>query len=88
MAYSGTKQEAIKELQVHEKDTGSAEVQIGILTSRIAHLTEHLKEHKHDHHSRRGLLGLVGKRGSLLRYLRGKDAEKYKEVIKTLGLRG
>ncbi len=82
------KQTVIKELQAHEGDTGSTQVQIGILTTRIAHLTEHLKLHKHDHHSRRGLLSLVGKRGSLLRYLRGRDAEKYKEVVQLLKLRG
>ena len=88
MAYSGTKQEVIKELQSHENDTGSAEVQIGVLTARISHLTEHLKLHKHDHHSRRGLLMLVGRRGALLRYLRRKSADRYKEVVSTLGLRG
>ncbi len=82
------KQNVIKELQAHEGDTGSTQVQIGILTTRIAHLTEHLKIHKHDHHSRRGLLSLVGRRGSLLRYLRGRDAEKYKEVVQHLKLRG
>ncbi|MCY4109062.1 MAG: 30S ribosomal protein S15 [Chloroflexi bacterium] len=82
------KQRVIQELQTHEGDTGSTQVQIGILTTRIAHLTEHLKVHKHDHHSRRGLLGLVGRRGSLLRYLRGRDAEKYKEVVRHLKLRG
>lgn len=82
------KQRVIQELQAHETDTGSTQVQIGILTTRIAHLTEHLKVHKHDHHSRRGLLTLVGRRGSLLRYLRGRDAEKYKEVVRHLKLRG
>lgn len=82
------KQNVIQELQAHETDTGSTQVQIGILTTRIAHLTEHLKVHKHDHHSRRGLLVLVGKRGALLRYLRGRDAAKYKEVVRHLKLRG
>ena len=85
---SPNKQRVIQELQTHEADTGSTQVQIGILTTRIAHLTEHLKVHKHDHHSRRGLLTLVGRRGSLLRYLRGRDAEKYKEVVRHLKLRG
>ncbi len=82
------KQTVIKELQAHEGDTGSTQVQIGVLTARILHLTEHLKIHKHDHHSRRGLLCLVGRRGSLLRYLRGRNAEKYKEVVQHLKLRG
>ena len=82
------KQSVIQTLRSHDKDTGSTHVQIGVLTARIAHLTEHLKLHKHDHHSRRGLLGLVGRRGSLLRYLRGRDAQKYKEVVQELKLRG
>ena len=82
------KQTVIKELQAHEGDTGSTQVQIGVLTARILHLTEHLKIHKHDHHSRRGLLCLVGRRGSLLRYLRSRNAEKYKEVVQHLKLRG
>lgn len=82
------KQDVIKKLQTHPDDTGSSEVQIGLLTARIAHLTEHLKLHKHDHHSRRGLLGLVGRRGALLRYLRGKNAKKYREVVEALNLRG
>lgn len=82
------KHEIIGKLQTHEKDTGSAQVQIGLLTARIAHLTEHLKTHKHDHHSRRGLLGLVGRRGALLRYLRAKSAQEYKEVVAALKLRG
>ena len=83
-----SKQNVIKELQTHESDTGSTQVQIGILTARIAHLTEHLKIHKHDHHSRRGLLSLVGRRGSLLRYLRTRNADKYREVVEHLKLRG
>ncbi len=78
----------IKKLRDHDDDTGSASVQIGLLTARIKHLTEHLKIHKHDHHTRRGLLQLVGRRGGLLRYLRNQDADKYKEVIKVLKLRG
>ena len=83
-----SKQNVIKELQTHESDTGSTQVQIGILTARIAHLTEHLKIHKHDHHPRRGLLSLVGRRGSLLRYLRTRNADKYREVVEHLKLRG
>ena len=87
MPYTGSKQDAIQTLQNHEFDTGSAEVQIGVLTTRIVHLTEHLREHKHDHHSRRGLLKLVGKRGSLLRYLREKSPDRYSQVVTTLELR-
>lgn len=78
----------LEKLRDHDEDTGSPSVQIGQLTARIKHLTEHLKVHKHDHHSRRGLLQLVGRRGGLLRYLRKQDIEKYKEVIKVLKLRG
>ncbi len=68
-------------------DTGSTEVQIALLTDRIAHLTEHLKMHQKDHHSRRGLLMLVGRRRRLLDYLRGIDVERYRAIIATLGLR-
>ncbi len=71
----------------HEGDTGSPEVQIAILTQRINDLTEHLKEHKKDHHSRRGLLKMVGRRRNLLNYLMKKDVERYREIIKKLGLR-
>ena len=78
----------MKKIRDHDDDTGSAGVQIGLLTARIKHLTEHLKIHKHDHHTRRGLLQLVGRRGGLLRYLRKQNADKYKEVIKVLRLRG
>ena len=78
----------MKKLRAHNEDTGSAGVQIGLLTARIKHLIEHLKIHKHDHHTRRGLLQLVGRRGGLLRYLRKQNADKYKEVIKVLKLRG
>jgi small subunit ribosomal protein S15 len=70
-----------------ERDTGATEVQIALLTSRINHLTEHLREHKHDHHSRRGLLMLVGKRRRLLRYLQSSDIERYRSLIQELGLR-
>ena len=70
-----------------EKDTGATEVQIALLTSRINHLTEHLREHKHDHHSRRGLLMLVGRRRRFLNYLQRKDLEGYRSLIRELGLR-
>ena len=77
----------IKEYATHEGDTGSPEVQVAILTSRIVYLTEHLKEHKKDHHSRRGLLKLVGQRPNMLDYLRRKDIERYRSLIERLGLR-
>lgn len=77
----------IEKFAVNEGDTGSPEVQIALLTERINHLTEHLKIHKKDHHSRRGLLKMVGKRRGLLNYLMKKDIERYREVIKNLGLR-
>ncbi len=82
-----TKQEIINKYKVHETDTGSPEVQIAILTYRINYLTEHLKENKKDHHSRRGLLKMVGQRRSLLNYLIKNDIERYREIIKKLGLR-
>ena len=81
------KQEIIKNFARGEKDTGSAEVQIAILTEEIKNLTEHLKEHKHDYHSRRDLLKKVGQRRSLLNYLKNKDVTRYREVVKKLGLR-
>ena len=77
----------IKEYATHEGDTGSPEVQVAILTSRIQYLTEHVKEHKKDHHSRRGLLKLVGQRRNMLDYLRRKDIERYRSLIERLGLR-
>ena len=77
----------IKEYATHEGDTGSPEVQVAILTSRIQYLTDHLKEHKKDHHSRRGLLKLVGQRRNMLDYLRRKDIERYRSLIERLGLR-
>ncbi len=77
----------IKEYATHEGDTGSPEVQVAILTSRIVYLTDHLKEHKKDHHSRRGLLKLVGQRRNMLDYLRRKDIERYRSLIERLGLR-
>lgn len=77
----------IKEYATHEGDTGSPEVQVAILTSRIVYLTEHLKEHKKDHSFRRGLLKLVGQRRNMLDYLRRKDIERYRSLIERLGLR-
>ena len=77
----------IKEYATHEGDTGSPEVQVAILTSRIQYLTDHLKEHKKDPHSRRGLLKLVGQRRNMLDYLRRKDIERYRSLIERLGLR-
>jgi small subunit ribosomal protein S15 len=82
-----TKQNIISSYQRNEKDTGSSEVQISLLTTRINELTEHLKVHKKDNHSRRGLLQMVGKRKNLLAYLAKKDNVKYKELIEKLGLR-
>lgn len=77
----------IDEYGQHDSDTGSPEVQVALLTERINHLTDHLREHKKDHHSRRGLLMLVGKRRRLLNYLRGEDVERYRSLIAKLGLR-
>jgi small subunit ribosomal protein S15 len=77
----------IAEYRTHETDTGSPEVQIALLTQRINHLTDHLKMHKKDHHSRRGLLMLVGQRRRLLDYVRKNDVERYRELIARLGLR-
>ena len=84
---SDTKSKIIDEYKNHERDTGSPEVQIAILTKRINQLTEHLKMHKKDYHSRRGLLKIVGKRRGLLNYLRDKAPERYRAVIGKLGLR-
>ncbi len=81
------KQSIIEEFKINENDTGSPEVQIAILTERIRHLTEHLKVHKGDHHSRRGMLTLVGKRRGLLNYLEKTDIERYRAIIAKLGLR-
>ena len=77
------KNELIKEYRTHETDTGSPEVQIAVLTAEISALNEHLREHKKDHHSRRGLLKMVGRRRHLLNYLRGKDIQRYRELIKS-----
>ena len=82
-----TKQKIIDEYAMGEGDTGSPEVQVALLTHRISHLTEHLKEHQHDHHSRRGLLLLVGRRRRLLNYLHDTDIERYRALIERLGLR-
>lgn len=82
-----TKSRVISEHGRHEKDSGSPEVQIAVLTARVTELTEHLKSHKHDHHSRRGLLMMVGKRNRLLRYLSRTDRDSYLKLIEKLGLR-
>ncbi len=81
------KKDIIDEYKTHDGDTGSPEVQIALLSARIQYLTEHFKAHKKDHHSRRGLLKLVGRRRRLLDYLKKKDVERYREIIKRLGLR-
>ena len=82
-----TKQEIIAEYQIHEGDTGSPEVQIALLTERINHLNEYLKLNKKDHHSRRGLLQMVGRRRGLLNYLKDTDIERYRSIVARLGLR-
>ena len=82
-----TKNKIIAEYATTEGDTGSPEVQIALLSHRIAHLTEHLKQHKHDHHSRRGLLLLVGQRRRLLKYIQKTDITRYRSIIERLGLR-
>jgi len=81
------KKELIERFKLHEDDTGSPEVQVGLLTYRISYLTDHLKVHKKDHHSRRGLLILVGRRRRLLNYVKNKDVKRYRAIIETLGLR-
>jgi small subunit ribosomal protein S15 len=83
----GAKERVINEYRQHEKDTGSPEVQVALLTQRIVYLTEHFKVHKKDHHSRRGLLKLVGQRRRLLDYLKRSDVERYRKVIDSLGIR-
>ena len=80
-------QDMIKEYGKTESDTGSAEVQVALLSNRIEHLTEHLKTHRKDHHTRRGLLMLVGKRKRLLQYLQNQDVQRYRDIIDKLGLR-
>ena len=84
---SEDKQKLIEKFKLHDSDTGSPEVQVGLLTHRISYLTEHMKVHKKDHHSRRGLLMLVGKRRRLLNYVKSKDVNRYRTIIETLGLR-
>jgi small subunit ribosomal protein S15 len=86
-ATDAIKQETISEHRLHETDTGSPEVQIALLSKRISHLTEHLKSHPKDHHSRRGLLMLVGRRRRMLDYVRSIDIDRYREIIQRLGLR-
>ncbi len=81
------KQEIIEQFKRHEGDTGSPEVQIALLSERISYLTEHFRTHKKDHHSRRGLLKIVGQRRRLLDYLKSKDVERYRIIITTLGIR-
>ena len=81
------KQKVIEKYKLHDADTGSPEVQIALLTDRIINLTEHFKTHKKDHHSRRGLLMMVGKRRHLLNYIKSKDVERYRSVIQQLGIR-
>src|SRR2546423_2413528 len=83
----GAKREIVKKHGKSESDTGSPEGQIALLTARVNHLTEHLREHKHDHHSRRGLLMLVGQRRRLLNYLQRRDLDRYRALIGDLGLR-
>ncbi|MDP9424846.1 MAG: 30S ribosomal protein S15 [Actinomycetota bacterium] len=87
MAVVENKEAIISEYALGEGDTGSPEVQVAVLSTRIRHLTEHLRVHKHDYHSRRGLLKLVGKRRRLLKYLQSKDVERYRSIISRLGLR-
>ena len=81
------KESIVKQYAINEKDTGSVEVQVAILTEEIKALTEHLKDHSHDYHSRRGLLKKVGQRRSLLNYLLKEDVTRYRELVKNLGLR-
>ncbi|UCE54497.1 MAG: 30S ribosomal protein S15 [Desulfobacterales bacterium] len=81
------KKKLIDQFKLHDADTGSPEVQVGLLTHRISYLTDHLKIHKKDHHSRRGLLMLVGRRRRLLNYVKHKDINRYRAIIETLGLK-
>ena len=87
MLHADRKSEVVSKFKVHDKDTGSPEVQVALLSERITYLTEHFKTHKKDHHSRRGLLKLVGQRRRLLDYLKGKDIARYRKLIDGLGLR-
>ena len=87
MTATERKQEIINEFKTHDSDTGSPEVQIALLSERITYLTEHFRTHQKDHHSRRGLLKIVGQRRRLLDYLKSKDVERYRVVINKLGIR-
>lgn len=87
MLTSEKRKSLIEDYRLHEKDTGSPEVQIALLSARIEYLTEHFKTHQKDHHSRRGLLKLVGQRRRLLNYIKEDDVERYRNIIKRLGLR-
>lgn len=87
MLLKAEKQAIMKEYAIHEGDTGSPEVQIAVLTEQINRLTEHFKEHKHDYHSQRGLMKMVGRRKNMLAYLKRTDLERYKVLIEKLGLR-
>ena len=87
MLLKAEKQAIMKEYATHEGDTGSPEVQIAVLTAQINRLTEHFREHKHDYHSQRGLMKMVGRRKNMLAYLKNKDLERYKSLIARLGLR-
>ena len=87
MTENATKQEVINQFKVHEKDTGSCEVQIALLSARINHLTEHLRTHRKDFHSRRGLLAMTSRRRKLLDYLKRQDPERYTKVLGALSLR-
>lgn len=87
MLVSDKKKEIITSYRSHDNDTGSPEVQIALLSARIQYLTEHFKTHKKDHHSRRGLLKIVGQRRRILDYLKNKDIERYRAVIQKLGIR-
>jgi len=82
------KQNLISKFSINEKDTGSSEVQIAILSERISNLTEHFKEHKHDNHSKTGLIAMVNRRKKLLKFLSNKNNQKYKEILKELNIRG
>ena len=84
---AAVKTKIISDYATHEGDTGSPEVQVALLTQRIKDLTEHLKEHKHDHHTRRGLMAMVGRRRRMLGYLKDTDIERYRSLIERLGLR-
>lgn len=85
--HAADKASVVEGYRKHETDTGSADVQVALLTQRILHLTEHLREHKHDNHTRRGLLKLVGRRRRLLTYIQRHDRERYRALIQSLGLR-